>query len=75
MISFDYGLINVVTQNEGRFVSSGEINAFEKIVRLHYDMDINFEGIETIIHLLERMERLQAELNDLRNKLHLYEPD
>ena len=71
----DYGLISIVTRDEGRFVSSREINSFEKILRLHYDMDINFEGIDTIIHLLERMEQLQAELNELRNKLHLYETD
>ncbi|HUR31211.1 MAG TPA: chaperone modulator CbpM [Saprospiraceae bacterium] len=71
----DHGLINIVTMDESRFLSAREINAFEKILRLHYDMDINFEGIETIIHLLDRMEQLQGELNELRNKLHLYEPD
>ena len=71
----DYGLINIVTMDEGRFLSSREINSFEKILRLHHDMEINFEGIETIVHLLDRMERLQHEINELRNKLSLYEPE
>jgi hypothetical protein len=40
----------------------------EKFVRLHYDLDINLEGIETINYLLEKIEKMQKEILELRNK-------
>jgi hypothetical protein len=40
----------------------------EKFVRLHYDLDINLEGIETINYLLEKIEKMQREILELRNK-------
>jgi hypothetical protein len=38
-------------------------------VRLHYDLDINIEGIETINHLLEKIEEMQREIAHLKNKI------
>jgi hypothetical protein len=45
------------------------MHKLEKFVRLHYDLDINLEGIETINYLLERIEEMQKEIVNLRNKL------
>jgi predicted lipoprotein len=42
-------------------------------VRLHYELDINLEGIETIFHLLDRIEALQQEMRDLQKKIGVYE--
>ncbi len=42
-------------------------------MRLHYDMEINVEGIEAINYLLQRMKTLQAEMVSLKNRLRLYE--
>ena len=69
----EYGLIEITTLEEARFVEAKRINDIEKMIRLHYDMDINIEGIETIVHLLNRLNELQAEMNMLRNKLRFYE--
>lgn len=69
----DHGLIEVTTVNEVRFVDSGQISDLEKIIRLHYDLDINLEGIETITHLLHRMRELREELNMLQNRLRFFE--
>jgi hypothetical protein len=43
------------------------------MVRLHYDLGINLEGIETIFHLLERIESLQHEMLNLKKKISFYE--
>jgi hypothetical protein len=43
------------------------------MVRLHFDMDINIEGIETITHLLERIEQMQQEITQLKNRVGVYE--
>jgi hypothetical protein len=42
-------------------------------VRLHYDLDINLEGIEAITYLLNRVKNMQAEIIALKNRLRLYE--
>ncbi|MDX1760458.1 MAG: chaperone modulator CbpM, partial [Arenibacter algicola] len=44
----------------------------EKILRLHSDLDINLEGIAVITRLLKRMEKMQNEITQLKNKLDLY---
>jgi hypothetical protein len=36
---------------------------------MHYDLEINIEGIETIHYLLEKIEEMQKEIVNLRNKL------
>jgi hypothetical protein len=49
------------------------LGRLEKIVRLHFELDINLEGIETIAHLLERMEGMQEKIVQLTNRLKAYE--
>ncbi len=63
------GLISVISVKRSSFIHVEEIHKLEKFVRLHYDLDINIEGIETINYLLERMEEMQREIVDLRNKI------
>lgn len=69
---------------EGRIISArfssgtwwleeSELTPLERLVRLHQDLGINAEGVETIHHLLLRIESLQQEVRRLRNKLSLYE--
>lgn len=69
----DFGLIEIRTIDESKFLDATKINDLEKMIRLHYDLDINIEGIETIFHLLEQINRLQDDLNELRNKLMRFE--
>lgn len=45
----------------------------ERFRKLHYDLHINLEGIETIDYLLERQMQLQNELTIIKSKLRLYE--
>ena len=67
------GLIEVTTIEGTEFIDAGQLSHLEKIMRLHYDLDINFEGIETITHLLQRIQTMQEKITSLRNRLHLYE--
>ena len=63
----DSGLIRVTSVEQNTFISSDELEKLEKFVRLHYDLDINIEGIETINHLLEKIDALQKEILHLKN--------
>jgi chaperone modulatory protein CbpM len=69
------GLIEVISIREDLFIDAGQLQQLEKIVRFHYEFDINLEGIETIIHLLRQMKYLQDQNIMLRNKLRIYESD
>ncbi len=63
------GLISVTSVQQSTFIHADEMQKLEKFVRLHYDLDINLEGIETINHLLEKMEEMQREIVKLKNSL------
>ena len=66
-------LIEIITIEETAFINRDHLPEREKLVRLHYDMDINLEGIETIHHLLQQINTMQNEMQTLRNRLRIYE--
>lgn len=68
------GLIEVIRVEGSEFLSADELNELEKLARLHYEMDINIEGVETICHLLKKLDDMQKDIRLLRNRLSLYEP-
>lgn len=72
---FDCGLIDIVTVEQRKFIGKNQVSDLEKMIRLHYDLQINLEGIETITHLLQRMQLLQEEMMVLKNRLRFYEND
>ncbi len=67
------GLIEMTTIEEHQFIPANRLQQLEKLVRLHYDLDINLEGIEAITYLLNRIENMQHEMIDLKNRLQFYE--
>ena len=69
----NYGLIKIIIQEEDEYLEPEELPAVEKMIRLHYDLKINLEGIDAIAHLLNRIEVLQQNLTASQNKLRLYE--
>lgn len=67
----DFGLIEITRSETGAFIQKSQLHNLEKFVRLHYDMDINLEGIDAINNILHRVAELQLEINKLRNQLGL----
>jgi len=67
------GLIEVTTVDRSTYISFGELYKLEKLIRFRYELDINVQGIETITHLLNRLDNMQQELSFLKNRLRLYE--
>ncbi len=47
-----HGLVSIETAGEQMAITDTQLPSLEKMVRLHYDLEINLEGIETIFHLL-----------------------
>jgi uncharacterized membrane protein len=71
----DSGLISITSVEQSAYISADEIQKLEKLIRLHYDLDINLEGIETIYHLLEKVEQMQKEILHLKNRIADYPLD
>jgi hypothetical protein len=69
----DYDLIEVIQLQEEIFVPQHQVLHLEKLIRLHYEMEINLEGIETITHLLQKVCMLQQHVLELNNRLNSYE--
>jgi chaperone modulatory protein CbpM len=66
-------LIEIVLVDDQMFLPTSQLTRLEKIVRLHFELDINLEGIETIIHLLDRIQIMQEDITRLSNRLRAYE--
>lgn len=68
----EVGLIQVIDQEEERFIEYDDLSDLEQFIRWHYEMDINVEGIDALRHMLERVRSLQSELDQLRQELRFY---
>ncbi len=69
----NYGLVEIIIHEQDEYLQPEQLPAIEKMIRLHYDLKINFEGIDAIYHLLNKIEVLQQNLTTTQNKLRLFE--
>jgi len=67
------GLVEITSIEHNNYISQSEMKRLEQLIRMHFDLEINLEGIDAIMHLLERVQSLQAELALTRSRLQLYE--
>ncbi|HAM10266.1 MAG: hypothetical protein A2X05_08230 [Bacteroidetes bacterium GWE2_41_25] len=69
------GVIEIKTIEEKGFIDALQLQKLEKCISFYYELDINLEGIETIIHLLKRIDLMQDEIRLLKNRLSFYETE
>ncbi|MBB2148859.1 chaperone modulator CbpM [Pedobacter gandavensis] len=55
-----------------KVILTDQLAELDKYVHLHYDLQINIEGIDAIRHLLQRVHDMQEEIKELQNELHLH---
>jgi len=65
----EYGLLEITTVAETMYVHMEQLHELEKFIRLHYDLNINIEGIDAIAHLLSKLNSLQQRNEYLRKRL------
>lgn len=66
-------LIEVQVVSGEESITIDQMPLLEQYARWYYEMEINLEGIDAIRHMLVRVEKLQNEINELENKLRIYE--
>lgn len=69
----EHGMIETVLIEESIYLPVSQLENLERMLRLHFELDINVEGIETISHLLEKMKVMQEQIINLKHRLKLYE--
>lgn len=65
----EFGLIELSRSEKEVFIAFEQLSNLEKYMHMHYDLEINMQGIEAIKHLLDRVELLQLEVRRLQNQL------
>lgn len=69
----EFQLIELIVENDNSFIHTKQIKEVEKMMRLHYDLDINIEGVDAIYNLLKQVDALKQEITELNNRLRFYE--
>lgn len=67
------GLIKIEIIEQKQFIHQEQIGNLERIIRLHNELNVNLEGIDVVLNLLEKEKELRNELITLKNRLRLYE--
>ncbi|TDQ27469.1 chaperone modulator CbpM [Tenacibaculum caenipelagi] len=68
-----FQLIEFVVKDSDRYVYIEQLPTLEKIIRLYYDLEVNMQGIDVINNMLDRMDAMHRTIQQLQNKLKLYE--
>lgn len=69
----EHEIVHLKVVEQKTYFPMEEITAFERMRRLHYDMNINLEGLAAIHDLLNKLNSLKDENLQLKNRLRLYE--
>lgn len=68
------GLIETTLVEQAVYVHPEQLVRLEKFIRLHRDLSIHTDDLDVVSGLLDRVEDLQQQLTELRNRLVFYEP-
>ena len=69
----EYELVEIVVIEETHYLPEAQLLEVEKMLRLHYELEINLEGIDAIATLLKQIAALKQELIVTKNKLRVFE--
>ncbi len=65
----EHGLIELDRSDESISIAFEQLSDLERYMHLHYELEINLEGLETVKHLLDRVHFLQKEVNRLKGEV------
>lgn len=71
----EIGLVEIIVFNDNSYLAQDKLYEVEKMIRWHYELEINIEGIDVIYNLLTKINNLQQELTTTQNKLKIYDLD
>jgi phage terminase small subunit len=69
----EFGLVEIITIDKIEYLHQNKINEIETMMRLHHELGVNFEGIDVISNLTEKLRILHKEIDFLKNRIQFYE--
>lgn len=66
------GLLEITVVSDELYIKEEQLNELEQFRRWHYDLNINIEGIDALKHLINKVTKMQHEINHLKNKLQVH---
>src|SRR5690606_36519657 len=69
----EYGLVLIEERNTESYIDENDISKIEKLFRLYKDLSINYEGLDVINQMLQRIQQMDRRMKLLQQKLNLYE--
>ncbi|WP_016988402.1 chaperone modulator CbpM [Flavobacterium sp. ACAM 123] len=69
----ELGLVEIQTMEQVHYIHQDSIYEIEKMIRMHQELDVNIEGIDVVFNLLQKIDTLQKELVEVKNRLRFYE--
>jgi hypothetical protein len=70
----EFGLVEIITLETTPYIDKEHIRSIEPLIHMHYELGINIEGLDAIRHLLQKVDLMQSEITELKNRLRFYEP-
>ena len=71
----EHGLIEITSIQNSLYVHQDKLYEVEKIIRIHRELNVNIEGVDVVLNLLEKVDQLQNEVYRIQSRLRLYEED
>lgn len=68
-----FGLVEIIIVDEQQYLPHEQLSDVERMMRLHYELEINMEGIDAISHLLKQINDLKRQLVASQNSLRRFE--
>lgn len=65
----ELGLIEIHSIEDDKYIHENQLKDVEKMIRMHRELNINIEGIDAIYNLQQRIDQLEQELTQTKNKL------
>jgi chaperone modulatory protein CbpM len=63
------GIIKILTIEEIEYIHHEELPELERIIRIQQELNINFEAMDIVLNLIEKIKELQLENNILKIRL------
>lgn len=66
-------LIDLMIEKRTAYIPQNQLPQLETIVRLHNELQINAEGIPTVLQLIKQLQQKEKELQELKNLVNFYD--
>lgn len=67
------GLIELVERDSQFYIYTTQLVSLERYTRWYYELSVNVEGIDVMQNLMDRIDELQTEIAQLKEKVKLLE--